>query len=59
MGCGTNLLYLDFDIMNRGSLHFTLIILRDLQCTLDPNDGLVVDAFGPQHHVLGYGFAIG
>lgn len=36
-----------------------LFILRDLQDALNPNDGLMVDAFGPQQHILGYGFAFG
>jgi hypothetical protein len=56
---GTNLLYLNFDIMNRGRLDFVLIILGDLQNALNPNDRLVGDAFGPQYHVRGYGFAFG
>lgn len=33
-----------------------LIILRSLQDAVDPDNGLIVDTFGPQKHVLGYGF---
>ena len=34
-----------------------LIILWDLQNTFNPNDGLDVDAFSPQQHVLGHSFS--
>ena len=36
-----------------------LIILRDLQDSFDPDNGLAMDTLGPQQHILGYGFTFG
>jgi len=54
--CEAHLLYLDFDITYGGCLDFVLIVLRDLQDAFNPYDGLMVDAFCPQQHILRHGF---